>query len=232
MGLAGKILNRLKRPVIWDLDGYYHFRTNLQTSALAEPLRADEMLDGISLKDISVDDSAHLEGVAALLSMPEAHYPAPVTAEYVSSLLAAGDRCFIALRGKDVVAVQFSTPTDGRLSTGFAALVRHERGSWVSNSTFVAPSARGSGIQRLLARYSKSLFREAGAPHTFSFVGAHNVPSVINTFKTNDEYRFVYHLSLDLPLLARRNMYLKNEKERWRPCPRKPTGKPNTRHEQ
>ncbi|MCC5810380.1 MAG: GNAT family N-acetyltransferase [Ectothiorhodospiraceae bacterium] len=225
MPLAGKILNRLKRPMIWELDSYHNFKCKLQTSPFAEAPLESDLPAGITLREINNEDHKLLHSLSQLLSTPAARFPHPVTVEWLHSLFQQGERCFCAIRDGSVIGLLMASPTNGRFSEKFAAIVKSEAGSWVTNTAFVDPIYRGMGLHRFVSRFTKSRLKEAGGIYAYSFVGVHNLASAINTHQTNDEYRVVYHLSVDIPLARKMNLYPKINKENWRPCLFKPASK-------
>ena len=215
-----RLLSRLRRPLKLDLDAYLLFRSHL-----GQLQRGSSFIengdDGIQIAELGQESIEKVLGlITGTMNLQTVTDPGTrdIAAHAFEKRLSEGDRCFGAVVDDIFVGIRWVSFPGHSVYKSFAALVKDEPDSCVFNGAYVSPEYRGRRIQIRLDAAMKRVLGRDGLETSFSFVGVHNFASIVNCLRCHDDYRLIYHLSVDLPFSPLLNFYPKQNVELWRPC--------------
>ncbi|MEX0729848.1 MAG: hypothetical protein WED00_11535 [Aquisalimonadaceae bacterium] len=202
---------------LWDLDAYVLFRSDL-TGAAAPWSQHDDITDGLVIRELDGTNETDVHNLAKLTYPHQTNEERRGQLSRLSTQLGNGERCFVAVAETDIVAMQWIAGPKSAVFKGFGAMLRNAAKRSLFHRTFVREDFRGRKLQRRIDSYMKKTLKNEGIETTYTFVGVRNFASIINCLRLNNEFRLIYHLSIDLPGLPKLNLYPKRSREPWRPC--------------
>jgi hypothetical protein len=134
--------------------------------------------------------------------------------EFLVDAFGRGDICLLVLANGVPAGMMWASGPRSRLLSKFAACVANDCTRFTIHRTYIAPQFRGKGLQRSMNWFLKVRMAERGFKGSYGFVGPKNLASVSNNMKTCQEYKLIYHLTIEV-LSKKFNFYPKFRVEPW-----------------
>ena len=131
----------------------------------------------------------------------------------ILSHFADGDECFLAM-----VDGEMARDVLGWIPGKLHAQRHGPKGRVRQQGSHHPPRLRFTEIQRInlhahLSSHIKSYLKEKGYKRTRGYIGINNLASILNTIKTNDRYKTLYHLKIKF--LRKQFNIFPNYTSRW-----------------
>jgi|AntDeeMetagen681_2_1112603.scaffolds.fasta_scaffold00273_7 hypothetical protein len=208
-----KVANRVFQ---YDLDAYLVFRDVLAKHELRD---VENLPQSQKFQFRLLDGNSDLEGLKELcLAGGYFGESSHAVGTALVSRFSNDERCATAFDGDKCVAMSWIASGDAARWPAFARFPRLGEACGLLHMSYVRPEYRGNQLQRCLDLIRKQQLKTHGEKYSVCFVGVKNFASIRSLMATNEEYRLVYHLTLDAALLPRLNFFLKTDVEQWQSC--------------
>ena len=200
----------------YDLDAYFVFRDFLEHQAFSG---ADELSQSGRFWFALLDGSSDLKPLEELCV--DGGYFGDDTntvGHALFSQFTRGERCAGVFDDGRCVGMSWIAPADGNKWPSFAQIPGLGDRCGLVHMAYVRPAYRGNQLHRYLDVLRKHQLKREGKRTVVCFVGVKNFASIRSLMATNEEYRLVYHLTLDLALLPKFSLFLKRRSEDWESC--------------
>jgi hypothetical protein len=207
----------LRRAFRFDLDAYFLFSDSLESGLLAQSAN-------LSPKNLTVDFyivERPAEDLLLIDLCKEGAYFGSTDQGIKKNLaLNSGrvDRCIVAKHQDKYVAMSWVALGRNAEWPSFAQVPLTKKSSGLLHLSYVKPEYRGHCLQRFLDLQRKKLLAEQGFEQSVSFVGVNNFSSVRNSMACNENFKLMYHLSVEIPGLKKINFFPKWNQEHWKSC--------------
>lgn len=193
----------------YNIETYYVFRVNLAITVYAKT----------ESNDVIKIDSNNILQVKQLVQFWPLYYRQSKSNDEIMmdiySRFNDGDECFACINKGKIIAMGWIGYTNNYMLKGVAKKIGLKKDEAISHFYYVDDAHRGKGIQILLKNYIYSYIKEEKDLKTaYTYVGVHNIASLINNIKINQEYRILHHISITF-MCFDFNLYPKYKIERW-----------------
>jgi GNAT superfamily N-acetyltransferase len=116
----------------------------------------------------------------------------------ILSHFADGDECFLAMVDGEIAGMLWVGYQGNYMLKDMVQKDGLDNKEAIIHRAYVSPKFRGYNLHAHLSSHIKSYLKEKGYKRTRGYIGINNLASILNTIKTNDRYKTLYHLKIDL----------------------------------
>lgn len=195
------------------VDTYFLFRNKQLTNLSEEIIKLHE---GYDIKLIETFEDDYIDSLISFWKQSYSKNDVLATNE-VRSLLLRGDACIGVVCQNRVVGMTWCGGHVAIERIPFANILKKEKNIGIGHHDFVDAGHRGKGLQRALSVVRLRYAHQKGCSAFYVFVGVKNIASVINLMKVFSEYKIVFHVKVDVPLISI-NLFPGFQREDWSQC--------------
>lgn len=203
-----------KRLFYIDIDSYFLFSDSFTPEWISENSR--HRPSGLDVVFEVVDRPCDDTGLISLCE--EGGYfgrDAPSISKYLRQRDQLGDSCVVARHGTQCIGMAWVLLGKRSDWPSFAKVPYEESDTGLLHQIYVRPDYRGFHLQRFLDIHQKKHLFDNKINSSLTFVGVKNFSSIRNAMTCNERFRLIYHLSIDIPLIGRKNLFPKWSEEGW-----------------
>ncbi|WP_156493548.1 hypothetical protein [Oleiphilus sp. HI0125] len=214
-----KLIHRiLSRLFYWDLDAYICFREDLTKPRELHSLPKSLSDEGWKLYEVDLGLPKDMQKLSTLFLEAFPSYQTLDDAKTeLDNAKKRGDKCIVVANDNEFKAMSWLGQENNRLLQTVGKFMDSRHGIGVIHRSYVSPSLRGHKLQQIISSHISDLAKREGKEWLCGFAGVQNFSSIRNRLQRHDEYRLVYHLTIETKL-RKWNIFPKLNKERWKPC--------------
>jgi hypothetical protein len=209
-----KVAKFTQRIFHWDLDAYMCFRKK-PSSKSTFPLTEKLVNDGWIIREVDFTSTEDLEKVVHLFleAFPKYRTLKGARCE-IESAIKRKDLCFVLANTERFGAMVWLGLEDNGMMQSVGMFIEQQRQAAVDHRSYVSPDFRGFGVQKTINNQLTVKAESLGIEWIYGFVGAKNTASINNCMKAFQEWRIVYHLTIEIPFV-KRHYFPKLKHEHW-----------------
>jgi hypothetical protein len=128
--------------------------------------------------------------------------------------IARRDICFVLANDERFAAMVWLGFEKNRMIQSVGRFIEDKHKAAVDHRSYVSPDLRGFGVQKIINNQLSIKAKSLDIEWLYGFVGAKNTASINNCMKAFDEWRIVYHLTIELPFM-KMHLFPKLKQESW-----------------
>ena len=205
----------LKRLYFFNIDAYFLFRKDISI-----PSGAEITDDSYSTREITSIEDPDFERLCVLWN--EAYHENDQVAsntgrKELTELLMNGDVCCCLMYGQEPVGMGWLSMLNSQKLPDFSTCLKGMTDAGLNHHDYITKRHRGKGLLSRIHYQQEKTLRQREKKQYYTFVGVNNFASVRQHFKTQDEYKLIYHVKIDIPFFSF-NLYPSYRSSGWKSC--------------